>query len=77
MAGQRRCTKHRSLIFFDWNGDGSCDHVGIVEKCEESMIYTIEGNTGITVDGKQVRGVWQHTYVIGNSTIMGYGILRR
>lgn len=66
-----------SLIFFDWNGDGSCDHVGIVEKCEESMIYTIEGNTGITVDGKQVRGVWQHTYVIGNSTIMGYGILRR
>ena len=64
-----------SLIFFDWNGDGSCDHVGIVEKCDGNTIYTIEGNTGTRIDGNSVRGVWQHTYTVGESDILGYGLL--
>ena len=42
------------IIFFDWdspNGlsgtqDGSSDHVGIVEKVENGIVYTIEGNRG-------------------------------
>ena len=42
------------IIFFDWdspNGssgpqDGQSDHVGIVEKCENGIVYTIEGNSG-------------------------------
>ena len=34
------------LIFFDWGSDGSIDHVGIVEKCEDGMVYTVEGNSG-------------------------------
>ena len=34
------------LIFFDWGSDGSIDHVGIVEKCENGMVYTVEGNSG-------------------------------
>lgn len=62
-----------SLIFFDWGGDGVSDHVGIVEKCENGIVYTIEGNTSTSVDGERVRGVWQHQYNINNSSIMGYG----
>ena len=38
------------IVFFDWddeNGqDGLPDHVGIVYKVEDGMIYTIEGNSG-------------------------------
>lgn len=63
-----------SLIFFDWDGDGVSDHVGIVEKCEEGIIHTIEGNTGTRINGNQVRGVWQHTYTINQNNILGYGI---
>ena len=35
------------IIFFDWadSNDGKADHVGIVEKCEDGIVYTIEGNT--------------------------------
>ena len=41
------------IIFFDWDNkgssgpqDGQSDHVGIVEKCENGIVYTIEGNSG-------------------------------
>ena len=34
------------IIFFDWEGDGETDHVGIVEKCENGVVYTVEGNSG-------------------------------
>lgn len=34
------------IIFFDWESDGLADHVGIVEKVENGLIYTVEGNTG-------------------------------
>lgn len=54
-----------SLIFFDWNGDGVSDHVGIVEKCEGGMVYTVEGNSSDAVN--------QRSYAISNGTIMGYG----
>lgn len=64
-----------SLVFFDWNGDGSCDHVGIVEKCEGNTVHTIEGNTGTTINGNNVRGVWQHKYTVGERDILGYGLL--
>lgn len=33
------------IIFFDWESDGTSDHVGIVEKCENEKVYTIEGNS--------------------------------
>lgn len=65
-----------SLIFYDWNGDGISDHVGIVEKCEKGIVYTIEGNTSMRVDGESVRGVWKHQYDLGNNKIMGYGDLK-
>lgn len=53
------------IIFFDWNVDGTSDHVGIVEKCEEGMIYTIEGNSNDVCMEK-----W---YMVGDRAIMGYG----
>lgn len=33
------------IIFFDWNNDNDPNHVGIVEKVENNIIYTIEGNS--------------------------------
>ena len=54
------------IIFFDWDGDGSSDHVGIVEKCENGIIYTIEGNSNDACK--------QRSYTVGSSSICGYGI---
>ncbi len=56
-----------TLIFFDWDYDGESDHVGIVELCDGSTIYTIEGNSGDAVR--------QNSYVINSEFIMGYGII--
>lgn len=53
------------IIFFDWDGDGRSDHVGIVEQCEEDMIYTIEGNSN--------DACMRRCYAVGSSVIMGYG----
>ncbi len=58
--------KAGDIIFFDWEGDGSTDHVGIVEKCENGTVYTVEGNSG---DACRTR-----TYSVGSSVIYGYGI---
>ena len=54
------------IIFFDWDGDGSPDHVGIVEKCENSIVYTVEGNSGDACK--------QHQYAVGSSSVYGYGM---
>lgn len=56
-----------SIIFFDWNLDGTSDHVGIVEKCENGRVYTVEGNSGNAVN--------QRNYDINYSCIMGYGVV--
>ena len=53
------------IIFFDWDYDGTSDHVGIVEKCEGGRVYTIEGNSS-----DQVR---QRNYAVDYGAIMGYG----
>ncbi len=53
------------LIFFDWGSDGSIDHVGIVEKCENGTVYTVEGNSGDACK--------QQSYPVGSSSIYGYG----
>ena len=54
------------IIFFDWEGDGHSDHVGIVERVENGIVYTIEGNT----TGDMVK---EEKYNIGTSVIKGYG----
>lgn len=53
------------IIFFDWEGDGETDHVGIVEKYENGIVYTVEGNSGDACR--------QNQYTVGSSSIYGYG----
>lgn len=53
-----------NLIFFDWEHDGVQDHVGIVEKYENGVIYTIEGNTS--------NSVRERTYSVYSSDIFGF-----
>ncbi|MBZ0934954.1 lysozyme family protein [Clostridioides difficile] len=54
------------IIFFDWEGDGLTDHVGIVERVENGTVYTVEGNSGDACK--------QNSYSIGSRVIYGYGI---
>lgn len=58
------------IIFFDWddkNGqDGWSDHVGIVQKVEDGIVYTVEGNSG---DSCKIR-----QYSVGYYEILGYGV---
>ena len=54
------------LIFFDWaTQDGVPDHVGIVERIENNVVYTVEGNSRDMCRQKQ--------YSLGSSVILGYG----
>ena len=55
------------VIFFDWEGDGNSDHVGIVIGTDGSRVYTVEGNSG---DACKVRD-----YDLNSSVIMGYGLM--
>lgn len=61
------------IIFFDWDNKGSSgpqdgvpDHVGIVVKVENGVVYTVEGNSG---DACRERH-----YNVGHYEIFGYGI---
>ena len=55
------------LIFFDWGNNGTIDHVGIVEKCENGRVYTVEGNSGDACK--------QESYSVGSNSIYGYGVV--
>lgn len=55
------------IIFFDWEGDGGADHVGIVESVESGRVHTIEGNSG--------NAVKRRSYSLGDGRIYGYGVL--
>lgn len=67
MAGSWQYAKSWCDHLFDWDHDGTSDHVGIVEKCEGGRVYTIEGNSS-----DQVR---QRNYAVDYSSIMGYGVI--
>lgn len=61
------------IIFFDWNNkgssgpqDGLSDHVGIVERVEDGIIYTIEGNSGDSCR--------ENHYAVGHYEFLGYGV---
>ena len=54
-------------IFFDWDGDGSADHVGLVVGTDGSRVYTVEGNSG---DACKVK-----SYSLDYSCIKGYGLM--
>ena len=61
------------IVFFDWDNkgnsglqDGQSDHVGIVQKVENGIVYTIEGNSGDSCRVNQ--------YPVGYYEILGYGV---
>ena len=54
------------VIFFDWGGDGSPDHVGLVEKCDGKTVHTIEGNSSDSCR--------RRSYPVGGRQIYGYGV---
>lgn len=56
-----------TIIFFDWEQDGISDHVGIVESCDGTTIYTVEGNSDDAVE--------QKSYEANSLVIVGYGLL--
>lgn len=56
--------KPGDAILFDWQGDGTADHIGIVEKVENGKVYTIEGNSSDSVK--------RNVYNLGDSKIDGY-----
>ena len=54
-------------IFFDWDLDGSADHVGIVIGTDGNRVYTVEGNSG---DACKIR-----SYDVNYECIKGYGLM--
>lgn len=60
------------IIFFNWDNkgsfgpqDGQANHVGIVEKVENGIVYTTEGISGDTCR--------ENHYSVGYYEILGYG----
>lgn len=62
------------IIFFDWDDpdgsagpqDGESDHTGIVERVEDGVVYTVEGNSGDSCR--------ENHYPVGYYEILGYGV---
>ena len=54
------------IIFFDWESDGLPDHVGIVERVEDSTIYSIEGNAADRCI--------ENRYTLGEVPVYGFGV---
>ena len=54
-------------IFFDWDLDGSADHVGIVIGTDGNRVYTVEGNSG---DACKIK-----SYDLNYESIKGYGLM--
>ena len=54
-------------IFFDWDLDGSADHVGLVIGTDGNRVYTVEGNSGDTCKIK--------SYPLDYACIKGYGLM--
>ena len=61
------------IVFFDWEQDGSADHVGIVKDVGDGVIYTIEGNTG-GVNGYAVMERDRYRYIYGYG-VPDYGLM--
>lgn len=54
-------------IFFDWDLDGSADHVGLVIGTDGNRVYTVEGNSG---DACKIK-----SYPLDYACIKGYGLM--
>ncbi len=56
--------KAGDAILFDWQGDGTPDHIGIVERVENGKVYTIEGNSSDSVK--------KNSYSLSSGSVIGY-----
>lgn len=54
-------------IFFNWDLDGSADHIGIVIGRDSERVYTVEGNSG---DACKIK-----SYSLNYECIKGYGMM--
>ena len=64
--------KPGDFIYFTWeNNPNDAQHVGIVEKVEGGVVYTIEGNTG--GGGIYNTKVSKKSYSLTSTSIIGYG----
>lgn len=63
-AGRGHTPKPGDAILFDWQKDGTSDHIGIVEKVENGKIITIEGNSSDSVK--------RNTYELNSPKIDGF-----
>ncbi|AWW40790.1 CHAP domain-containing protein [Streptomyces cadmiisoli] len=64
-----------AIVFYDWDGDGLADHVGIVKSYTDSTITTYEGNTSASNAGSQSNGdgAYQRTRARKVPSVLGYG----
>lgn len=65
--------KKGDLIFFDWSGNGSSQHVGLVDYIDGSTVYTVEGNCSGKVKARKYTTSGSKPYN-NVSAIMGYGV---
>ncbi|MCA9781099.1 MAG: CHAP domain-containing protein [Candidatus Eremiobacteraeota bacterium] len=56
--------KPGDAVLFDWQRDGTSDHIGIVEKVENGKVYVIEGNSSNSVK--------RNVYPLNSGKIDGY-----
>ena len=63
--------KNGDLIFFDWTGSGTADHVGIVNYTSDTTVYTIEGNCSGKVKAREYTKKGSKPYN-NISSIIGY-----
>lgn len=57
-----------AAVFYDWDGDGVADHVGIVTRVGKTSIKSVEGNT--TKGGARN---WVAEQTRTTSSVLGYG----
>ena len=68
VESQTKQPKSGDLVFFDLDQDGSADHVGIVEKVQESgTLKVIEGNSADMVK--------ENEWAAEDAKILGYGLI--
>ena len=60
------------LALFDFNSNGTPDHIGIVGKVQGSTLYTIEGNTSGSGGSSNGDGVYRKSRSLTSGGILGY-----
>lgn len=55
------------FVFFDWDGDGAADHVGVLEERDDAGFTVIEGNSSDKVQRVE--------YLFSDPSLLGYGQL--